>query len=427
MVIAKKGFSVDLIEDSYTHYFSVDSRDKKEYVFRKKTGILKRKYEQDWVSHAVELNSISDANEYISRKIKPDFFRSRNDEISLNPGKIMRENEFILNFLHNLDLKDWKVIFRLNNSKKIVTNGERKGKVSNFKYFSILIKIRLNQLRNYVEVGEGMPFGASKINQTGLSSRVKDILDNHRNSRKIDFKDKIPVILKSGDGGIFLHEILGHSLEADHIYQQMSPISLNDLNKQIVSQNVNLMTDDKKDDFFRGITCDDEGFVPESSVLVESGVLRNLLSDFFYKDLLKINSCGYSRLEDFTKIPMPRMHALYLKPGKFQPEELIESTKYGVFAKEFGEGKVYFEKNLFYFNINEAYLIEEGKISSPLGNIVVRGNIIEVLNSVDMIATDFQYDKGVSYCYKNGQTLNVRVGQPTVKIKNLFVTKETND
>jgi TldD protein len=119
------------------------------------------------------------------------------------------------------------------------------------------------------------------------------------------------------------------------------------------------------------------------------------------------------------------MYSLYLKPGDYYPEELIDSTLYGIYGREFGEGKIYFDKNIFYFNIRDARLIEKGKLTLPLGNIVVTGDIIEVLSSVDMVANDFRYDKGVSYCFKNGQTLNVRVGQPTVKINNLYVTKDT--
>ncbi|MCP5105708.1 MAG: metalloprotease TldD, partial [bacterium] len=105
---------------------------------------------------------------------------------------------------------------------------------------------------------------------------------------------------------------------------------------------------------------------------------------------------------------------------------LIASTPLGLYAGEFGEGKIYFDKNIFYFNIRDARLIENGKRSVPLGNIMVKGDIGEVLSSVDMIADDFRFDKGNSYCFKNGQTLNVRVGQPTVKINNLYVTKDTN-
>ena len=422
-----KPFSVDLIEDNLTFYFTIDSTDRKEYIFKKKTGVLKRTYDTDWVSTAIELNSLSDASSHISKGLRIGGLKNRTRGITFNPGQLLRDNEFIVNSLRDYDLLEWKVIFRLNDSKKIILNQEKGEQTSSFNYFSILIKFRLKGNHNYIEVGEGAPVQHLKINQSGLSSRVGDIVKNHKNCKDIDFKREIPVVLNAGDGGIVFHEILGHSLETDHVYQQLSPVSLSDLGKTVVSKNVGLVTDDKKDEFFKGITCDDEGFVPESSVLIEGGVLRNLISDYFYNDLLNIKNCGHSRLEDFTKIPMPRMHALYLKPGNFHRDELIKSTRYGVYAKEFGEGKVFFDKNLFYFNIKESYLIEDGKISFPLGSIVVRGNIIDVLNSVDMIANDFRYDKGVSYCFKNGQTINVRVGQPTIKIKNLFVTKDIND
>lgn len=121
------------------------------------------------------------------------------------------------------------------------------------------------------------------------------------------------------------------------------------------------------------------------------------------------------------------MYSLYLKSGKYHPEELVKSTRYGVFAKEFGDGKVYFDKNLFHFNIKEAYLVEDGKTTAPLGRVVVRGNINEVLNSILMVGNDFRFDKGISYCYKNGQTLNVRVGQPSIKVDNLYITRELDD
>ncbi len=196
---------------------------------------------------------------------------------------------------------------------------------------------------------------------------------------------------------------------------------------QIISKNVNLVAEYEGGMFFSNRKCDDEGVSSKPSILVENGILRNFISDIYYKNLLNIKTSGYSRVEDFSKVPMPRMFAIYLKPGPYNAQELIESTKHGIYAKEFGEGKTYFNKNSFFFNIKEAYLIENGKLTSPLGDIIVKGNIMETLNSVDMIANDFRYDKGISYCFKNGQTLNVRVGQPTVKINNLFVKSGLND
>ncbi len=132
-------------------------------------------------------------------------------------------------------------------------------------------------------------------------------------------------------------------------------------------------------------------------------------------------------MEDFSMRPMPRMFSIYLENGKYSQKELMSSTEKGVFAREFGDGKVLFHKNRFYFNIPSAYMIRKGKVGEPLGSIVVSGKVDEVFNSVEMIGDDFSLDRGISYCYKDGQTLNVRVGQPSVKINKLKFSRGLND
>ncbi len=421
-----KKFSVDLIEDSDLHYLSIDCKDRTEYSFKNRKGILTREYSDEWQSRSIELNSMLEARKYLSKDVKINPKEGREKDPSFSPGKVLRDNDYILNFLRNPGLEEWKVIFRLNRSRRQIITREGKKRRADFKYSSILIKFRLRDQRGFMEVGEGSVLEA-KFNQDGLATRVREIVENHKNRKDIHFRDKVPVIFNSGDGAIVFHEILGHCLEADYLYEKISPISLADLGREIVSKNVTLVTGDKDDHFFRDITCDDEGEPLKSTVLVKNGVLKNFIADTFYKELLDLKHCGHSRVEDFTRHPMPRMYALYLKPGQYHPEELIESTSYGVYAREFGEGTVYFDKNRFYFNIKEAFLVENGRLSFPLGQVVVRGHIVEALNSVVMVADDFRFDKGISYCYKNGQTLNVRLGQPTVKINNLFVSKEMND
>ena len=422
----KFSLHVRLIEDSYRHYLSIDNKNRTEYYFRNNKGLLIRKFAEDWQNRSIELNSFADAGKYTggNLKLKPD--PPRDIDIPFRPGKILRDNTYILDALHNLGIPAWEVIFRANRTRRIIVGKENKRKESNFLYFSILIKLRLNGQREVIEVGEGSVREA-KFNLSGLGARIKDIVENHKHSQNIVFSDKIPVILSPGDGAVFFHEILGHSLEADYLYRGISPISLKDMGKPIISKNVTLVTGDKKDDFFKDMACDDEGEPLKSVALVKNGTLKNVIADSFYKGLLNLKNGGHSRVMDFTCTPMPRMFALYLKPGNYHPNELLESTKYGVYAKEFGDGRVYFEKNLFYFNIKEAFLVENGRLSVPLGNVVVRGNILEALNSVEMVADDFRCDKGISYCFKNGQAINVRGGQPTVKIKNLFVSREIND
>lgn len=423
-----KKFAVDLIDESYTCCFGIDSHNKKEYTVKNKTGLLKRQYNDQWTSKSHELTSLTEAGAFLDKKIKLKGHKDKGVDVPFQPGKIVKENQYLLDFLRDLEVMEWKVIFRANRSRRIIIKRNGKEKKTHFEHFSILINVRLKDQRQFIQVGEGSVQGA-KFNQDGLVSRIKEIIDNHKSAEKhtVEFPGRVPVILSAGDGGILFHEILGHALEADYIYLKRSPISLHHMGQPVMPPHVTVTTEDKNDSFFRGIICDDEGETPRSPLLIEKGVLKNIISDSFFKHLLNIKSCGHSRVEDFTRLPMPRMYALYLKPGNYDPEDLIASIPFGVYAREFGEGKIYFDKNMFYFNIRDARLIEKGKRTIPLGNIMVKGNISEVLNSVDMIANDFRYDKGISYCFKNGQTLNVRVGQPTVKINNLYITKDTND
>jgi TldD protein len=118
---------------------------------------------------------------------------------------------------------------------------------------------------------------------------------------------------------------------------------------------------------------------------------------------------------------------LYLQPGKLSPDDLLATTPFGIYAREFGGGKVSFSKHSFYFDIHQAYLVEKGKLSSPLGSLTLKGKIQPVLQSIDQIANDFRFDHGNSYCQKNGQLILVRIGQPSVKIRNLSVVKSIYD
>jgi predicted Zn-dependent protease len=415
-----KSLHVDLIESSDAWYLSVDSREHKELLYNKRTGLLQRNTDSERAGTAIELQSPGAARPLLASPVTAQSLTLRKNTFSFKPAKILRDNEPVLQCLRQLQPVEWRIVIRAIRTGRIIISRGDKAKKSYFTYYSLLVKLRLKDRRDYIEVGEGSVRDL-KFNLDGLCSRLKKTVENHRQSKRMEFRDKVPVILNSGDGAIMFHELLGHCLEADYIYRKQSPITLNDIGQTIVSEHVNLVTRYAADTFFSGISCDDEGQTAASPVLVEKGVLRHLVSDSFYQEKLGLDQCGHCRSEDFTLPPMPRMYALYLQPGSFRQEELIASTKYGVYAGEFGDGKVLFHKNLFYFHIRDAHLIENGKLTAPLGSIIVQGNIFEALNSVAMIADDFRFDKGISYCFKNGQTLNVRVGQPSVKIENLYI------
>ena len=229
------------------------------------------------------------------------------------------------------------------------------------------------------------------------------------------------------EGGIVFHEILGHSLETDHIQKKLSPFNTSDIGRKVVSGNITLSTFREGDPFFENAGFDDEGLVRNRSVLIEKGVLRHFISNTSCSEKLGIEDSGSARMEDFSMRPMPRMFSIYLENGRYSQKELMASTEKGVFAREFGDGKVLFHKNRFYFNIPSAYMIRKGKVAEPLGSIVVSGKVDEVFNSVEMIGDDFSLDRGISYCYKDGQTVNVRVGQPSVKINKMKFSWGLND
>jgi predicted Zn-dependent protease len=421
-----KPFQVDLIEENASHVLSVDSAARQDYSFRHRCGLLKRRYNGSWESSARALKSVRQARSLLdTRSPLPKDLELR-PLPPMDPGKVLRDHEYLFEFLKSAKLATWRVWFRCQSLRRLVVNQSGKTVQNAQDHFSLLVKARLKDHPDEIEAGEGNP-RSFRFNLDGMTTRIADMATNYRTRREPPIGRKLPVVLDPGDGAIVFHEILGHSLEADHIHQGMSQISLSDVGREIVSPNVTISVDSARDPFFENWHSDDEGETVSSPLLVERGVLRGIISDSFYSRQMKSGFCGHSRVQDFTRIPMPRMYALYVAPGGDRREDLFRSTPFGIYAREFGDGKVLFFKNYFYFNIRDAFLIEDGKVTAPLGNIFVSGNIGEVLNSVDMVADDFRHDKGISYCQKNGQTLNVRMGQPTVKIDNLWISRGGND
>lgn len=414
-------FNIDLTETHESWYFAVDSQDHTEYLYKKHAGLQQRRFGEKKMIRTLELSDCLEAKPLIYGHVTTTALKTKVKELDFHPARILRENEPVLATLRQLELLEWRVVFRAQHTARIIFKKERKEIKSYFHYYSILVTLRLKDHRDYIEVGEGSVH-ALKFNQDGLCARLKRVVTNHRQSQNISFQEKVPVILNSGDGGILFHELLGHALEADYIYRNQSPITYSDLGKAIVSPTVTLLTRFNDDPFFKEVVSDDDGEIAPSPVLIEQGVLQNVIADSYYKQKLQLAQAGFSRLQDFSTPPMPRMYGLYLAPGPYHPEELIAATPYGVYAGEFGEGKVFFNKNTFSFFIRDSHLIEKGKLTIPLGSIVVQGNILEVLNSVAMVADDFRFDKGISNCSKYNQTIPVRVGQPTVKVNNLYIT-----
>jgi TldD protein len=230
---------------------------------------------------------------------------------------------------------------------------------------------------------------------------------------------EMPVVLAAGDSGILLHEAVGHGLEADFNRKRTS--NYTDQIGQVVASELVTVVDDPSYANARGsINIDDEGCAPQSSSLIENGVLRGYLQDRHSAKFFKTKS-GSGRRESFRCAPMPRMTNTMMLGGPHTPEEIVASVKKGIFAKKFSGGQVNIANGDFVFSLTEGYLIEDGKITAPLKGVNLIGNGPEVLRRVDMLAGDVEISDGIWVCGKEGQSVPVGVGCPTTRIASITV------
>jgi TldD protein len=230
----------------------------------------------------------------------------------------------------------------------------------------------------------------------------------------------MPVVLGPGWPGILLHEAIGHGLEGDFNRKKTSAFS--DRIGEKVACNECTVVDDGTLVGRRGsLTIDDEGTPTNCTTLIEKGVLRSYMHDKLNARLMNTQSTGNGRRESFAYPPMPRMTNTYMLPGERDPQEIIESVDKGIYAPNFGGGQVDITSGRFVFSASEAYLIENGKLTSPVKGVMLIGNGPDVLTKVSMVGSDLEFDPGVGVCGKDGQSVPVGVGQPTLKIDSLTV------
>ncbi len=228
------------------------------------------------------------------------------------------------------------------------------------------------------------------------------------------------VVLAPGDSGILLHEAVGHGLEADFNRKQTSNYS--GCMGQLVASPMCTVVDDASLIQGRGsINVDDEGTVPGKTVLIENGVLVGYLHDHISARHFSANPSGNGRREGFSSHPMPRMTNTLLLSGTEEPEDIIRSVKKGVYAKAFGGGQVDISNGDFVFSLTESYLIEDGRLTAPLKGVNLIGNGPETLRGVTMLGNDVKVSDGIWTCGKDGQSVPVGVGCPTVKLSRITV------
>ncbi len=231
---------------------------------------------------------------------------------------------------------------------------------------------------------------------------------------------QMEVVLAPGDSGILLHEAVGHGLEAD--FNRKGTSNYANQIGQLVASEVCTVVDDATLLQSRGsINVDDEGNEPRSSVLIEKGKLVGYMHDRLSANHFKLGPSGNGRRESFACAPLPRMTNTLLLAGESDPEEILKTVKKGIFAKKFGGGQVDISNGDFVFSLTESYLVEDGKITAPLKGVNLIGNGPDVLRKVTMLGNDVVTSDGIWTCGKDGQSVPVGVGCPTMKISSITV------
>jgi TldD protein len=287
-------------------------------------------------------------------------------------------------------------------------------------HVTVLAKEKNKQSASYNSGGGSYPFEYFK---TRTPERIaKDAVDQAL--RKLDAREcpagLFPVVIHRGWGGVLIHEAVGHGLEGDY-HRKGSSIYSGRLGQKVASDLVTIVDDGTLAHGRGTMHVDDEGTHAQKNVLIENGILKNYMYDTLNARLMNTQSTGNGRRENYTQAPMPRMTNTYIAAGEDDPEEIIRSVKSGLFAKSLGGGQVDIVSGNFVFEVQEGYWIEDGKIAYPVHGANLIGHGADILNKIVAVGNDLEIETGMGHCGKDGQTIPVCVGQPTIKIGEMTV------
>ena len=230
----------------------------------------------------------------------------------------------------------------------------------------------------------------------------------------------MPVVMGPGWSGVLLHEAVGHGLEGDFNRKGSSAYS-GRVGEKVASSLCTIVDDGTLPQRRGSLTVDDEGTPTNCTTLIENGILKGYIQDKLNARLMGVPATGNGRRESYAHLPMPRMTNTYMLAGESDPQEIIASVKKGIYCANLGGGQVDITSGKFVFSTSEAYLIEDGRITAPVKGATLIGNGPEAMNRVSMVGNDLALDSGVGTCGKDGQSVPVGVGQPTLKIDQLTV------
>jgi TldD protein len=231
---------------------------------------------------------------------------------------------------------------------------------------------------------------------------------------------EMSVVLGPGWPGILLHEAIGHGLEGDFNRKGSSAFS-GRIGQRVAAKGVTVLDDGTLPDRRGSLNVDDEGHASQRNVLIEDGILKGYIQDSMNARLMGVKPTGNGRRESYAHVPMPRMTNTYMLGGDKDPQEIVASLKKGLYAVNFGGGQVDITSGKFVFSTSQAYWVENGKIQYPVKGATLVGNGPDALTRVSLIGNDMALDTGVGTCGKEGQSVPVGVGQPTLRIDGLTV------
>jgi len=264
----------------------------------------------------------------------------------------------------------------------------------------------------------GLGYFTDSVIESYVAHAVKAALTN-LDSRPVP-AGEMTVVLGPGWPGVLLHEAVGHGLEGDFNRKGSSTFA-GRIGQRVASKGVTVLDDGTIPDRRGSLNVDDEGHASQRNVLIEDGILRGYIQDSMNARLMGVKPTGNGRRESYASLPLPRMTNTYMLAGNKPKEEIIASIKKGLYATNFGGGQVDITSGKFVFSASEAYWVENGKILYPVKGATIVGNGPQAMKRVSMIGNDLELDTGVGVCGKEGQSVPVGVGQPTLRIDGMTV------
>ena len=287
---------------------------------------------------------------------------------------------------------------------------------------SVSVIAEQNGRRETGSAGGGGRFGFAYFDD----ARISEYVNHAVNAALMNLEARpapageMTVVLGSGWPGILLHEAIGHGLEGDFNRKGSSAFA-GRIGQRVAAKGVTVLDDGTISDRRGSLNVDDEGHVSQRNVLIEDGILKCYIQDAMNARLMGVKATGNGRRESYAHVPMPRMTNTYMLGGDKDPKEIIASIKRGLYASNFGGGQVDITSGKFVFSASEAYWVENGKIQYPVKGATLVGSGPECLKKVSLIGNDMALDSGVGTCGKEGQSVPVGVGQPTLRIDGLTV------